>query len=93
MVFLQLVKFEAFRDLVKMLQLGISEETAILLAEDENLEMRASAKSTAVGQLNLQMGQSSGPQPQALASAGMLLPHLIGCVTPTVVSRPLRTSV
>ncbi|CAL8468559.1 g8099 [Coccomyxa elongata] len=64
----ELVNFEAFRDLVKMLQLGISEETAILLAEDENLDMRASAKSTAVGQFNLQSGQSSGPQPQAAAA-------------------------
>lgn len=76
LLFRQLVNFEAFRDLVKMLQLGISEETAILLAEDENLDMRASAKSTAVGQFNLQSGQSSGPQPQA-AAAGMLLPHLL----------------
>lgn len=76
MVLWQLVNFEAFRDLVKMLQLGISEETAILLAEDENLEMRASAKSTAVGQFSLQSGQSSGPQPQALAPAGLFLPHL-----------------
>lgn len=57
-----------------MLQLGISEETAILLAEDENLEMRASAKSTAVGQLNLQTGQASGPQPHSVAPAGLLLP-------------------
>jgi hypothetical protein len=60
---LQLVTFEAFRDLVKLLQLGFPEETGIMLAEDENIELRASAKSTAVGQLNLQAGQAAGPQP------------------------------
>jgi hypothetical protein len=70
------VNFEAFRDLVRMLQLGISEETAILLAEDENLEQRASAKSSAVGQLNLQLGQSKGPQPHSLALAGRFPPCL-----------------
>lgn len=70
------MNFEAFRDLVRMLQLGISEETAILLAEDENLEQRASAKSSAVGQLNLQLGQSKGPQPHSLAPAGRFPPCL-----------------
>ena len=34
----QLVRFEAFRDLVKLLQLGVAEEAGILLAEDENLD-------------------------------------------------------
>ncbi len=76
---LQLVNFEAFRDLVKMLQLGISEETAILLAEDENLDQRASAKSTAVGQLNLQSGQSKGPQPPSLAPAGLSVHLPLAC--------------
>lgn len=65
----QLVRFEAFRDLVKLLQLGLAEDmSGILLAEDENIELRASAKSTAVGQYNLQAGQAAGPQPSASAA-------------------------
>ena len=64
----QLVTFEAFRDLIKLLQLSISEETGIALADDENLEQRASAKSTAVGQYSQQIAQAAGrPAPGAAA--------------------------
>lgn len=66
----QLVTFEAFRDLIKLLQLSISEETGIALADDENLEQRASAKSTAVGQYSQQSAQAAGrPAPGAPAGA------------------------
>ena len=66
---MQLVTFEGFRDLVKLLQLSISEETGIALAEDENLEMRASAKSTAVGQFN-QQAAPPGPRSSTGIPAG-----------------------
>ena len=65
---MQVVTFEAFRDLIKLLQLNISEETGIALADDENLEQRATAKSTAVGQYNQQSAQAAGrPAPGAPA--------------------------
>ena len=66
---MQLVTFEGFRDLVKLLQLSISEETGIALAEDENLEMRANAKSTAVGQFNQQTA-APGPRSSSGVPAG-----------------------
>ena len=66
---MQLVTFEGFRDLVKLLRLSISEETGIALAEDENLEMRASAKSTAIGQFNQQTAPP-GPRSSTGIPAG-----------------------
>ncbi len=75
----QLVTFEAFRDLIKLLQLSISEETGIALADDENLEHRANAKSTAVGQYSQQIAQAAGrPAPGAPA----------GDDTPSTPARP-----
>ncbi|CAK0781024.1 hypothetical protein CVIRNUC_005260 [Coccomyxa viridis] len=65
----ELVTFEGFRDLVKLLRLSISEETGIALAEDENLEMRASAKSTAIGQFNQQTAPP-GPRSSTGIPAG-----------------------
>ena len=70
----QLVTFEAFRDLIKLLRLSIGEETGIALADDENLEQRASAKSTAVGQYSQQIAQAAG-RPAPGAPAGAALPH------------------
>ena len=46
----QLVTFEAFRDLVKLLQLGVADETGIALAEEENIELRAQAQSAAAAE-------------------------------------------
>ena len=66
--------FEAFRDLIKLLRLSIGEETGIALADDENLEQRASAKSTAVGQYSQQIAQAAG-RPAPGAPAGAALPH------------------
>lgn len=65
----QLVTFEGFRDLVKLLQLSISEETGIALADDENLDMRATAKSSAVGQHN-QQSASAGARSAPSVAAG-----------------------
>ena len=72
---MQLVTFEAFRDLIKLLQLSISEETGIALADDENLEQRASAKSTAVGQYSQQVAQAAG-RPAPGAPAGGQYPSM-----------------
>ena len=69
----QIVTFEAFRDLIKLLQLSISEETGIALADDENLEQRATAKSTAVGQYSQQSAQAAGrPAPGGPAGKNYL---------------------
>ena len=78
----QIVTFEAFRDLIKLLQLSISEETGIALADDENLEQRATAKSTAVGQYSQQSAQAAGrPAPGGPAGknylSGIYLMHSI----------------
>jgi hypothetical protein len=43
----QLVVFEAYRDLVKLMQQGLSEEEGLHAAMLENVELRASAVSTA----------------------------------------------
>ena len=66
---LQLVAFEAYRDLVKLLQLGVAEEAGILLAEDENLDARAAAKSSAAAQAAGAGGAQGRPAPGALAGA------------------------
>lgn len=42
-----MLTFESFRDLVKLLQQKIPEEVGILMAEDENIAMRAAAKTDA----------------------------------------------
>ena len=68
----QVVRFEAFRDLVKLLQLGVAEEAGILLAEDENLDARVAAKSSAAAQAALTSGQAAGPKAPAV-SAGYCL--------------------
>ena len=68
---MQMVRFEAYRDLVKLLQLGVAEEAGILLAEDENLDARAAAKSSAAA-------QAAGPKqqaPGALAGAHACMPR------------------
>ena len=64
----QLVRFEAFRDLVKLLQLGVAEEAGILLAEDENLDARAAAKSSAAAQAAVSGGQAAGPKAPGVAA-------------------------
>jgi len=46
----QMVTFEAFRDLVKLLQLGVGDEAGIALAEEENVEARAAAQSAAAAE-------------------------------------------
>lgn len=74
---MQLVKFEAYRDLIKLLQLGVAEEAGILLAEDENLDARAAAKSNAAAQAALTGGQASGPKAIATPAGACMSPRLL----------------
>ena len=67
----QLVTFEAFRDLVKLLQLGVADETGIALAEEENIELRAQAQSAAAAEAGVK-GPVGPPLPfSAPAGAAM----------------------
>lgn len=66
-----MVTFEAFRDLVKLLQLGVSDEAGIALAEEENFEVRAQAQSAAA--LEAGVGAGAGPPLPFAAPAGLAL--------------------
>ena len=44
---MQLVAFESYRDLVKLLQLGLDDAAGIKAAELENVELRANARTAA----------------------------------------------
>lgn len=59
-IVLQLLAFETYRDLVKLLQQNLSEEQGIIAAELRNIEERASARSAAAAAVGVQPGQSSG---------------------------------
>lgn len=66
---MQLLAFESYRDLIKILQQNLTEEQGLIAAELQNIEERASARSAAAAALGLQAGQASGPAPTA-APAG-----------------------
>lgn len=66
---LQLLAFETYRDLVKLLQQNVSEEQGLIAAELRNIEERASARSAAAAAVGIQAGQAAGPTPSA-APAG-----------------------
>lgn len=63
-----MLTFEAFRDLVKLLQQKVPEELGILMAEDENIAMRAAAKTDAAAAQGNVDGRHA-----ALPAAGDLL--------------------
>ena len=65
----QLLAFESYRDLVRMLQQNLTEEQGLIAAELQNIEERASARSAAAAAIGLAAGQSSGPAATA-APAG-----------------------
>ena len=66
----QLLAFESYRDLVRMLQQNLTEEQGLIAAELQNIEERASARSAAAAAIGLAAGQSSGPAASA-APAGV----------------------
>ena len=63
-----MLTFESFRDLVKLMKLSVPEEVGILMAEDENIALRATAKSDAATAL----GVSDSRHASALPAAGSL---------------------
>lgn len=71
-LFLQLLAFETYRDLVKLLQQNLSEEQGVIAAELQNIEERAAARSAAAAALGMQAGQSSGPTPAATPAGTVL---------------------
>lgn len=58
---LQLLAFENYRDLVKLLQQNLTEEQGLIAAELRNIEERASARSAAAAAVGIQAGQIAGP--------------------------------
>ena len=85
-LFVQLLAFESYRDLVRMLQQNLTEEQGLIAAELQNIEERASARSAAAAAIGLAAGQSSGPAASA-APAGacdMLLELARYTAIPTV---------
>ena len=68
---LQLLAFEAYRDLVHLMRRGLGETEGLAAAELKNIELRATAKSAATAALDIKSGQDSGPgAPSAAAPAG-----------------------
>ncbi len=63
---MQLLAFETYRDLVKLLQQNLSEEQGLIAAELRNIEERASARSAAAAAVGIQPGQNA-----ASASSGV----------------------
>ena len=58
---LQLLAFENYRDLVKLLQQNLTEEQGLIAAELRNIEERAFARSAAAAAVGIQAGQTAGP--------------------------------
>ena len=67
---LQLLSFEIYRDLVKLLQQNLSEEQGLIAAELRNIEERASARSAAAAAVGISGGQTAGPAPSAAPAGG-----------------------
>lgn len=57
----ELLAFETYRDLVKLLHQNLSEEQGLISAELQNIEQRASARSAAAAAVGIQAGQTAGP--------------------------------
>ncbi|DBA79011.1 TPA: hypothetical protein ACH3X1_008876 [Trebouxia sp. C0004] len=55
----ELLAFETYRDLVKLLQQNVSEEQGLIAAELRNIEERASARSAAAAAVGIQPGQNA----------------------------------
>ena len=66
--------FEAFRDLVKLLQLGVADETGIALAEEENIELRAQAQSAAAAEAGVK-GPVGPPLPFSAPAGSAMHTH------------------
>ncbi|PSC70871.1 CLK4-associating serine arginine rich isoform B [Micractinium conductrix] len=65
------LQFEAFRDLIRLTCLGLSERQGIRHAEQENIAIRAQARSAAVAELEASKGPKPlPPQNTAFATAG-----------------------
>lgn len=62
----QLVAFEAYRDLVKLRLMGLTEEAGLQAALLENVELRANAVSTAAAAAGVPISQSL-PKREGLA--------------------------
>ncbi len=89
---MQLVRFEAFRDLVKLLQLGVAEEAGILLAEDENLDARAAAKANAAAQAAQTGAQAAGLKQPAVPAGAARHPRRMHAAAFPVISAHLHAS-
>lgn len=61
LLLVQLLAFENYRDLVKLLQQNLTEEQGLIAAELRNIEERASARSAAAAAVGVQAGQTAGP--------------------------------
>lgn len=66
----QIIAFEAYRDLINMTQLDVSEADGLLVAERENVAQRASAKSAAVAASAANSAAQGGGTLQASTPAG-----------------------
>lgn len=67
----QLLAFETYRDLVKLLQQNLTEEQGLIAAELRNIEERASARAAAAAAVGMQAGQNAAPASSG-TPAGML---------------------
>jgi hypothetical protein len=56
---LQLLAFEAYRDLVRFMTMGLTEEEGLAASEADNIAQRASAKSVAAAALGISAAQAS----------------------------------
>ena len=68
---MQLLAFETYRDLVKLLQQNLTEEQGLIAAELRNIEERASARAAAAAAVGMQAGQNAMPA-SSDTPAGML---------------------
>ena len=58
---MQLVALDSFRDLVKLLQMGLNDAAGIRAAELENVELRAQAKSAAAAAAGVPFSTTKAP--------------------------------
>ena len=69
----QLVAFESYRDLVRLLQKGLEDAAGIRAAEEENIELRAQARTDAAAAAGVPV---SNTRPAPSFPAGPRPPHL-----------------
>ena len=82
----QLVAFESYRDLVRLLQKGLEDAAGIQAAEEENIELRAQARTDAAAAAGVPVSNTRPAPSFPAGPCPRTLPHLV-LIYPLAVAR------